>query len=110
MTHTPGRTHDVTLEIFDQITDQHPLIILDFWAAWCQPCKVFAEPFALMAELHPEIYFGKVNVDIAKDLAEAFQVKSIPTLIAFKNGDIVYEQPGIPPSELFEKLVQHLLS
>lgn len=61
-----------------------------------------------MAEIHPDVYFGKVNVEVAKDLAEAFQIKSIPTLIAFKNGEIVYEQPGIPPAELFEKIVLHI--
>ena len=110
MSYTPGVPHDLNLESFDAIIDQYPAVVLDFWAEWCQPCKVFAEPFAVMAELHPEILFGKVNVDAAKDLAEAFQIRSVPTIMAFKKGELVFEQPGILPAEHFQKLVQSLLA
>jgi len=104
----PGLPFDVTLEIFETVVDQHPHVILDFWAEWCKPCKVFEPAFAIMAELHPQVFFGKVNVEVAKDLAEAFQVRSIPTLMAFKNGELVFEQPGILPAEHFQKLVEKL--
>jgi thioredoxin len=94
---TPGAVHEVTFAI------------LDFWAEWCQPCKIFAPAFKMMAKLHPEVFFGSVNTEIATDLAQAFQVRSIPTLIAFKNGDIVFEQPGILPVEQFEQLLITLI-
>jgi thioredoxin len=104
----PGRTFDVTMENFETIVDTHPHVILDFWAGWCQPCKVFEPAFALMAELHPQVFFGKVDVESAKELAEAFQIRSIPTLMAFRNGELVFEQPGVLAAEHFEKLVQQL--
>ena len=105
---TPGIVHEVTMETFEETVDQHEVVILDFWAEWCQPCKVFAPAFKMMAELHPEIFFGAVNTEVAVDLAQAFQVRSIPTLMAFKNGDLVFEQPGILQVEHFNELVQKL--
>jgi thioredoxin len=104
----PARSHEVTFENFESIVDSHPIVILDFWAAWCQPCKVFAPIFEALAETYPNIYFGKVNTEVAKELAEAFQIRSIPTIIAFKNGDLVFEQSGILPPDQFEKLIDHL--
>ena len=104
----PGRPFDVTMENFETVVDTYPHVILDFWAAWCKPCQVFEPAFALMAELHPQVFFGKVNVEVARELAEAFQVRSIPTLMAFKNGELVFEQPGVLPAEHFEKLVAGL--
>jgi thioredoxin reductase (NADPH) len=107
-TFEPGKTHDINLEIFDQIIDQYPVVILDFWAEWCKPCKVFEPAFAIMAELHPNVFFGKVNVEVAQELSEAFQIRSIPTLMAFKKGELVFEQAGILPAEQFEQLLQGL--
>ena len=100
--------HEVTFESFESVVDQHPIVILDFWADWCQPCKVFAPIFEALAETYPEIYFGKVNTEMATELAAAFQVRSVPTIMAFKNGDLVFEQAGIPAPENFEKLISHL--
>ena len=102
------KAHEVTMEVFDSIIDEKPIIILDFWANWCQPCKIFAPAFEKMAELHPDVYFGKVNTEVATDLSEAFQIRSIPTLMAFKNGELVFEQSGILPVEIFDSLVSKL--
>jgi thioredoxin len=102
------KTHDVNMEVFETIIDEKPIVILDFWAAWCQPCKVFAPAFEMMAELHPDVYFGKVNTEVATDLSEAFQIRSVPTLMAFKNGELVFEQPGVPQPEQFEALILNL--
>lgn len=104
------RTQEVTFENFESIVEQNPVVILDFWAEWCQPCKVFLPIFESLAEIYPEIYFGKVNTEKAVELAEAFQVRSIPTIMAFKNGDLVFEQAGVLPAEHFEKLIDFLKS
>ena len=98
------------METFESIVDLHPLVILDFWAEWCQPCKIFSPLFETMAELHPDVFFGKVNTEQATELAQAFQVRSIPTVMAFKNGELVFEQPGLLPPQVFEELIHRLKS
>lgn len=103
-----SKTHEVTMQVFEEIIDQKPIVILDFWAEWCGPCKVFAPIFEKLAETYPEIYFGKVNTEIATDLSEAFQIRSIPTIMAFKNGELVFEQAGVLPAQHFEQLINHL--
>jgi len=102
------QTHAVTLELFDDIIDKHEMVLLDFWAAWCGPCKMLSPVFEEMAKHHPDIYFGKVNTEEAVDLAQAFQVKSVPTLMAFKQGQLVFEQAGLPTPAQLEQLVEGL--
>ena len=101
-------SYEVTMESFESVVDSHALVILDFWAEWCQPCKVFAPIFERMAEVYPDIYFGKVNTEMATELAAAFLVRSVPTIMAFKNGDLVFEQSGLLPAQHFEKLIEKL--
>ena len=101
-------THEVTMENFEATVDGNEIVILDFWAAWCQPCRVFAPVFEAAAQAHPDIFWGKVNTEQAQDLAAAFQVRSIPTLMAFKRADLVFEQPGVLPPDMLEELVSKL--
>lgn len=99
------KTHPIDLAKFEEIIEQHPMVILDFWATWCAPCKTFSPIFEQLAELNPDIFFGKVNIEEAQDLAEAFQVRSVPTIIAFRAGEILFEGAGIPhPSQMQEIL------
>lgn len=99
---------NVTFDNFEDLVDTHPLVILDFWSEGCAPCRVFSPIFTQMAELHPDICFGKVNTETASDLASAFQIRSVPTVMAFHRGDLVFEQAGVPPPQVFEELIRRL--
>lgn len=102
------KTINVTIKNFEEIVDNHGAVVLDFWAEWCGPCKTFSPFFEQMAEANPEICFGKVNVEAEQELAAAFQVRGIPTIMAFKNGELVHESSGLPRPEEFAKLMEEL--
>ncbi len=95
---------------FEEIVEKHEMVLLDFWAGWCQPCKTFSPVFEELAAHHADIFFGKVDTEQNKDLAEAFQVRSIPMLMAFKKGELIFEQAGLLPPAQLEKLLDGLRS
>lgn len=99
-------TIDLTSEAFQTTIDENDIVIVDFWATWCGPCKQFAPVFEAASELHPDIVFAKVNTEEQQDLAGQFQIRSIPTLMIFREQIGVYMQPGALPPAGLEDVIQ----
>ena len=92
-------------ENFEQTILNNDFVIIDFWAPWCGPCRGFAPVFEAASEKHEDIVFAKVNTEEQQGLAAHFQVRSIPTLVIFREKVIIYAQPGALPGGAFDDLV-----
>jgi len=101
-------TQDLTAEKFNETINGNDIVLVDFWASWCGPCRQFAPTFAASAEKHPDIVHAKVDTEAEQDLAAAANIRSIPTLMAFKKGKLVFNQPGALPPAALEDLVQQV--
>ena len=90
---------------FEQTITESGFVIVDFWAPWCGPCRSFAPTFEKVSEEHPEIVFAKVNTEDEHEIAAHFQIRSIPTLMIFRDQIIIYSQPGALPESMFKEIV-----
>ena len=98
-------TIELTKENFTEVVGAAQLVLIDFWASWCGPCRTFGPIFEQVAENHPDAVFGTVDTETQRELAAAFRVRSIPTLVIMRDGLMLYAKSGALPQQALEELV-----
>ena len=98
-------TVNLTKDAFQDTVEKNGLVMVDWWAAWCGPCRAFGPVFDRVSEKHPDAVFAKVDTEAAQELAAAFGIRSIPTLMVFRDRVLLYAEPGALPEEALEELI-----
>lgn len=101
-------TKALTAAEFDDVTSGDGIVLIDYWAAWCAPCLRFAPVYERSSEKHPDIVFAKVDTEAEPELAMRFRITSIPTIMAIRDGVIVFQQAGALPERLLESLIEQV--
>jgi thioredoxin 1 len=101
-------TVEITADSFKQVVERDGIVLLDWWAPWCGPCRVFGPTYEKVAARHPDITFGKVNTEAQPDLAGAFDIRSIPTLMILRDKVLLFSQAGALPEAALQDLLRQV--
>ena len=99
-------TVELTADNFNETLEKSPIVFIDFWAAWCGPCRNFAPTYEAASEANPDIVFGEIDTEAQQDLAAAFQIRSIPTIAVIREGVMVFRESGALPASALNQVIE----